>query len=212
MTPSYQAEMRKLHQQEEYDRKLRDKPVAQFQIPPEDYDFWHTTVEEQEGDDREVKFDDIARNKGLWIVTMEETAVNAGSYQTSAVVGKAVGPKKNPGLAAVARKEASFDPSFSSNPSKVAQASLQATHSPRKQTQKEPPKYKDSFEAQRAKHQAVLGERMPVGRDGRRLPLPVVKPQPRRTGPSNSSSDSIRRSGPLKGAGETMLSSSKNLR
>jgi hypothetical protein len=50
---------------------MREMPKPASQIPPEDYEFWHTTVEEQEGEGREVKFDDIAKDKGLWIVTME---------------------------------------------------------------------------------------------------------------------------------------------
>lgn len=175
LTPSYQAEQRKLQQQKDYEHKMRDRPKPAAQIPPEDYDFWHTTVEEQEGEGREVKFDDIAKSKGLWIVSMEENTLG-------------IEPKKE--------KSATVSPFNTTVKSKASVTStvFQPAQSTKKLIVREPPQKKDNFEAQRAKHQATLGERMPMGRDGKRLPMP--KPQPRRAN-AEKSSENMRRSGLL---------------
>mmetsp|Transcript_14687 Transcript_14687/g.27216 ORF Transcript_14687/g.27216 Transcript_14687/m.27216 type:complete len:279 (-) Transcript_14687:1317-2153(-) len=199
MTPSYQTELRKMQQQKEYDRKMRERPKPAAQIPPEDYDFWHTTIEEQEGEGREVKFEDIAKSKGLWIVSMEEAALGVEAKKDTSVTASPFGTtlKKTSALTGNV-----FQPSQTSQPT-------QPTQPGRKQLPKELPMRKDNFEAQRAKHQQTLGERMPLGRDGKRLPMP--KPQPRRTN-GNRSSDNMRRSGPLAGAGESVLGSTKSLK
>jgi hypothetical protein len=171
---------------------MRERPKPASQIPPEDYEFWHTTVEEQEGEGREVKFDDIAKNKGLWIVTMEGNPPAVDSKEATTT---------NP-LYSTASKMKTTLPTYAFQPS---QTTLPVK---KKQPVKEPQRT-DNFEAQRAKHVAVLGERMPVGRDGKRLPLP--KPQPRRSKEAKST-DNMRHSGVLASGGASLLASSKNLK
>lgn len=165
---------------------MKEKPKATAQISPEDYDFWHSSISEQQGESREVRFEDIAKTKGLWILTMEENPIGAE-------------PKKE------ASAKTSPYTTVKQKPPQTHSV-FQPTQPHKKPTVVEPSQRKDNFEAQRLKHQISLGERMQIANDGKRLPVP--KAQPLRLNGNQSNGD-LRRSVALAGAGESVLGIAK---